>query len=384
MVVPYGDPRAPHSKKAAFDAGEDGFGRNANSLKLGCDCLGLIQYMDANLVNDDGSACRIANAVCIHEEDAGMAWKHTDWRTGSSEVRRARKLIVSYITTIANYDYGFYYEFYQDGRISLDVKLTGVLSTGLLSLEDEAAGERKYGIALGSGNLYAPIHQHFFNARIHPAVDGPLNTLVESNVVVEPLDAAGNDEGNAFYYESRVLASELQAQREDNSDTQRFWKVESGDTVNATGHKTAFRLVAAKTCKPMASMSSKQLGRAGFMKHTLWATAYDKEERYPAGEFPNQCNVSAGLEKWTSRDAALEKTDLVLWYNFGVTHLPRLEDFPVMPVEHTGFHLKPVGFFDASPVMDLPVSTHTGLSKDVDGRSGAGACCDKKEIVDNS
>jgi primary-amine oxidase len=77
MVVPYGDPRAPHSLKNAFDAGEDGFGRNANSLKLGCDCLGVIHYIDGNVVNDDGNVRIIENAICLHEEDYSIAWKHT-------------------------------------------------------------------------------------------------------------------------------------------------------------------------------------------------------------------------------------------------------------------------------------------------------------------
>jgi len=33
MVVPYGDPNDPHYRKNAFDAGEDGLGKNAHSLK---------------------------------------------------------------------------------------------------------------------------------------------------------------------------------------------------------------------------------------------------------------------------------------------------------------------------------------------------------------
>ena len=40
MFVPYGDPRAPYPRKAAFDLGNDGAGINANNLRLGCDCLG--------------------------------------------------------------------------------------------------------------------------------------------------------------------------------------------------------------------------------------------------------------------------------------------------------------------------------------------------------
>ena len=47
MVVPYGTPERSHYRKNVFDSGELGFGRMANSLTLGCDCLGVIHYFDA-------------------------------------------------------------------------------------------------------------------------------------------------------------------------------------------------------------------------------------------------------------------------------------------------------------------------------------------------
>ena len=42
-------------------------------------------------------------AICIHEEDYGMLWKHWDFRTGHSEVRRSRRLVVSSVSTVGNY-----------------------------------------------------------------------------------------------------------------------------------------------------------------------------------------------------------------------------------------------------------------------------------------
>jgi primary-amine oxidase len=50
----------------------------------------------------------------MHEEDHGIMWKHQDWRTGSEEVRRSRRLTVSF-RTVANYESGFYWHFYQLG-----------------------------------------------------------------------------------------------------------------------------------------------------------------------------------------------------------------------------------------------------------------------------
>lgn len=63
-----------------------------------------------------GEPMVIKKAVCMHEEDAGTLWKHTEYRTGHSEVRRSRRLVLSFIATIANYEYGFYWYFYQVSR----------------------------------------------------------------------------------------------------------------------------------------------------------------------------------------------------------------------------------------------------------------------------
>jgi len=354
MVVPYGDPRKPHALKNAFDAGEDGMGCNANSLVLGCDCLGEIHYFDGNLVDDAGNLVVIKNAICMHEEDYGTAWKHTDWRTGHAEVRRGRRLVISCVSTIANYEYGFYWYLDLTGSIELDVKLTGTLSTGVLA-SDERDG-RKYGTVLDKSlGLFAPVHQHFFCARLDPAVDGAANTAVEMNVSVDQEQSPRNPYANAFWYESTPLVTELQAERQCNSEGGRFWKVVSNSRVNKTGCKTAYKLIPTASVKPFSDLRvARMLRRAQFMRSSLWVTAFDQEQRYPAGDFPNQANVLDGLPLWIQRDAPLLDEDVVLWYVFGVTHEPRLEDWPVMPVEHTGFHFKPCGFLDMNPTMTLP------------------------------
>ncbi len=133
MVVPYGDPREQYYRKNAFDIGEYGLGMLANSLALGCDCLGVIHYFDFPLVDSHGRVTPLKNAVCLHEEDYGILWKHTDWRTGQSEVRRSRRLSISFIATVGNYEYGFYWYFYQDGSIQCEIKLTGIMNTTSLA-----------------------------------------------------------------------------------------------------------------------------------------------------------------------------------------------------------------------------------------------------------
>ena len=136
MVVPYGDPGPLHGWKNAFDAGEWGLGRMVNSLELGCDCLGEIHYLDAVFSDEHGKPQVHKNAICIHEEDYGILWKHWDMQGGTTEVRRSRRLVVSSISTVGNYEYGFYWYLYLDGTIQLEVKLTGIMST--MAAVDEA------------------------------------------------------------------------------------------------------------------------------------------------------------------------------------------------------------------------------------------------------
>ncbi|KAG5522962.1 hypothetical protein RHGRI_034943 [Rhododendron griersonianum] len=358
MVVPYGDPNEPHYRKNAFDAGEDGLGKNAHSLKKGCDCLGYIKYFDAHFTNFTGGVETTENCVCLHEEDCGILWKHQDWRTGLAEGRRCRRLTVSFICTVANYEYGFFWHFYQDGKIEAEVKLTGVLSLGAL----QPGETRKYGTMIAPG-LYAPVHQHFFVARMDMAVDckpgEAYNQVVEVNVKVEE-PGKNNIHNNAFYAEETLLRSELQAIRDCNPLSGRHWIVRNTRTVNRTGQLTGYKLIPGSNCLPLAGPEAKFLRRAAFLKHNLWVTQYARGEDFPGGEFPNQNpRVGEGLATWVKQNRSLEETDLVLWsygYVFGITHVPRLEDWPVMPVERIGFMLQPHGFFNCSPAVDVPPS----------------------------
>ena len=354
MVVPYGDPRPTYFHRNAFDVGEYGIGTLANSLENGCDCLGEIRYLDAVVNDGQGRPVMLANAICLHEEDAGILWKHVDWRLGTTEVRRSRRLVVSSISTVGNYEYGFYWYFYLDGTIQLEVKLTGVISNGA----EPAGSTPRWGEMVAPG-VYGPIHQHFFNARLDMMVDGPDNSVYEVNTVA---DAPGpeNPHHNAFHAEATLLASEAQAQRLLDPLAGRFWKVVNPSVRNRLGEPVAYKLMPGENVLPFAGPEASVTKRAAFMTRHLWVTRHDPRERYAAGEYPNQHPGGAGLPTYVRDDAPLENTDVVLWYTFGAHHIVRPEDWPVMPVTTIGFMLKPVGFFDRNPALDVPRPTAHG------------------------
>jgi len=348
MVVPYGDPGPMHGWKNAFDAGEWGLGRMGNSLKLGCDCLGVIHYFDAVLATEQGQPYTVENAVCMHEEDYGILWKHHDMHGGTDETRRSRRLVVSFIATVGNYEYAFYWYFYLDGNIQLEVKLTGIVSTMALT-----PGEQPEFANVIAPGLAAPHHQHLFSARLDLDVDGPVNSVYEVEAETVP---AGPDNpwGNAFRPRVTPLASELAARRDTNAATSRTWRVVNDASRNALDQPVGYKLIPTMSTPTMLASPDSSVGRrAGFARHNLWVTPYRADERRAAGEYPNQHEGGDGLPRWTAADRSLVETDVVLWYTFGVTHFVRPEDWPVMPVEYTGFLLSPFGFFDRNPALDV-------------------------------
>ena len=350
MVVPYGDTRPSQTFKHALDSGEYGLGMTANSLTLGCDCLGEIFYLDAFQMLDDGTVVTTGNAICVHEEDFGIGWKHTDMLTGDVEVRRSRRLVVSTISTVGNYEYGFFWYFHLDGSIKLEIKLTGILTTRAHVEGDDLTFARQV-----APNVAGPIHQHIFCVRLDMAVDGNSNNVVEVNT--EPLPPGPeNPHNTAFAAREALLLSEHSAMRETNSASSRYWRVESSEKTNRLGRPTAYRLLPSSTATMFASEDSPHAQRAMFAKHNLWVTPTVQTERYAAGDYPTQRNAGEGLPKFTSNDRSIADTDVTLWHSFGLTHDVRVEDYPVMPTEYVGFMLVPDGFFDRNPAIDVAPS----------------------------
>ena len=355
MVVPYGDPGPARYFQTYFDNGEYLVGKFANSLELGCDCLGEIAYLDAVVADDHGRPRTIRNAICVHEEDFGVLWKHTDIFNGSAQTRRQRRLVISFFTTVGNYDYGYYWYLYLDGTIELEVKLTGVIWTSSYPASSDPGGY-PYATEVAPG-LGAPAHQHLFSARLDMMVDGLTNAVEEIDVQGQPI-GPDNRFGNALTRTVTRLTNEARATRKADTERGRVWRILNTEQTNRLGQPVAYVLHPQPAPLLLAAEPSTLRQRAGFATEHLWVTQYDVAERYPAGDFVNQHPGGAGLPHYIKASRDIDGTDIVLWHTFGPTHFPRPEDWPVMPVERCGFTLKPAGFFDRNPTLDVPAPGH--------------------------
>jgi primary-amine oxidase len=352
LFVPYGDPGPGWSFRHVFDMGDTGLGWLANSLEPATDCPENASYFDVVFANETGAPYHTPRAVALYERDGGLLWKHYDYTTNES--RRARELVLSFIATAGNYEYGFNWVFHQDGCLEMETLLTGIMASKGVAVRTAVHGKETHG-HLVAPNVEAVHHQHFFNFRLDLDVDGTDNQLVELNTESEPGGSLYPNR-EAIVMKETVLGTEQAAQRKLNLATMRKWKVINPCVKNALGQPVGYLLVPGENSVPFLAPQSPLGKRAGFMYAHVWATAYDPDQMYAAGFYVNQAQGFDGLPRWTAANRSIDNEDLVLWYTLGVTHIPRPEEWPVMPVHRTGFKLLPSGFFARNPALDVPKS----------------------------
>ncbi|MEN9251080.1 MAG: primary-amine oxidase [Thermostichales cyanobacterium BF3_bins_165] len=350
MVVPYGDPDETWYFRNAFDVGEYNFGLLANTMELGKEVPENGLLLDAVFADNQGGSYVMPGVIGLYERDNGMLWKHYDYNTERNDVRRSRELVMTMTAAIGNYDYGISWVFHQDGTFEVQADLTGIVL---------AKGSKA--VTVADADPFAPLmaphvggtnHQHYFSFRLDLDVDGPDNEVMEMNL--KPLPAGpDNPAQNAFVMEETHLHREQDAVRDMNMGSNRKWAILSTSKTNAIGAPTGYVLMPGHNAMFLPLEGSNVRGRAGFATHHFWVTHYQPGELYAAGVYPNQSKPGEGLPSWISDNQSIAGEDLVVWYSLGVSHVPRPEDWPVMPVHRTGFKLIPWGFFDRNPTINL-------------------------------
>jgi primary-amine oxidase len=346
IYVPYAIPDPNWAWRAALDVGEYNVGQYSEPLEKDVDVPENAVFVDEFTPSDVGTAdgepaFELPHAVALYERDAGSLWDRTDPTTFERDARFARELVVTNAYSNGNYTYNIEYVFRLDGGIDVVAGATSTtLNRGVATAADGSAFS-----TLVTPNIAAPMHQHFFNFRIDFDVDGTSNRVVERNFQSVP-----SGSGNAFSAIESVLTRE--GFRDHAPD--RAWSVESTTEDNAVGHHTGFELVPGNVTRPYSQATYPPLQQAPFAQHGLWVTRYRDGELSAVGDYPNQGPAGEGLTRYVSDNADVNGRDLVVWYTAGFTHEPHVEDYPVMPVERIGFSLRPAGFFDQNPALDVP------------------------------
>jgi primary-amine oxidase len=353
MFVPYMDPSPTWSFKSYMDIGEYGFGVLASPLSVGRDCPANATYMPITLGDDKGKAVATEKVACIFERATGdPVWRHYEIFNQTQESRPETELVVRFVPTVGNYDYLIDYVFNQKGEIAVRVGATGIDSVKAVeasTLRDPtAAADTAYG-TLVAPNLVAINHDHYINFRLDLDVDGPLNSFVEDKLVPSRLPA-DNPRRSLWTVKSEVFGNEGPV----SSDLHRtFWRVINPAKESKTGYPRGYVILPGHADQSMLSPDDPPQTRSGFSAEQLWVTRYRLEELFAGGAFPNQSRGGEGVPAYVADRENTVNQDLVLWYTVGFRHVPRSEDWPVMPTLYAGFLIRPQNFFDQSPALDV-------------------------------
>lgn len=352
MTVPYGDHRPPFHRKQAFDLGDCGFGNTANSLALGCHCLGVIKYLDTTRSDVNGNPVLIPSTICMHEQDYGLLYLHKNYRTDSSVVTRRREFVVQTIATVANYEYIINLIFDQAGAITVQVRATGILST----MPNDPNNVTDFGTIVGPG-VTAAYHQHLLSFRFDTRIDGDKNTVVYDDYVPMEENSAVN-QYNVGFVQKRTIV-ENSGSVDQSPFTNRTYKVINENSINPVTLKPVgykFEMPAKQMI--LASPNSYNVKRAYYATKQFWVTKYGEDQLYPAGEFTNQSQKDTGLINWADGKDSVRNTDTVVWATLALTHPPVTEQFPVMTSDFMQFLVTPASFFTKNPALDVPMATN--------------------------
>jgi primary-amine oxidase len=352
IFVPYMSPQKDWYVRTFIDAGEFSAGGLADSLSPGVDCPDYATYIDSVVPEGAGWPQDKPRVACIFERSGGdMIWRH------GGEGRPQRELVVRMIAMIGNYDYVVDWRFLPDGQIKVALGATGIVETKMASARDARVpstnGPSSRADAYGrfvEDHVVAVNHDHYFNFRLDMDVDGATNRVVRDEIVARTLPA-NHPRRSIWVTETKPVDTEQAGQLTMDMHKPALWRVTS-QQENHVGYPTSYQLLPAHSIHTMLAPDEVARQRAGFINHHLWVTPYAADERYAAGDYPTLSTPGQGLPAYTKGNRSVASTDVVLWYTFGMHHMVRAEEWPVMPLLWHEFVLRPFDFHDRNPAMD--------------------------------
>lgn len=358
IFVPYMDPDESWYTWTYIDAGEfaNSHGGLATPLEPGTDCPANAVYFDAVYPNDRAIPERHARLACLFERSAGdFAWRHMSG-DGIIESRPRRDLVLRMAATIGNYDYFFDWVFLQDGTIKVAAGATGLDQVKAVksrtAAEDRDGQDAAYGRFIAE-NTVAVNHDHFFSFRLDLDVDGAQNSFLKDKLETKRLPP-DHPRKSLWVITPEIAKTEAQAKSQMMMEHPAQWRIINPNVLGPLGYPVSFRIKPSHNAMTLLSPDDWPRRRAGFIDYHLWVTPQRDRERYAAGDYPTQSKPGDGLPAWAAQNRSIENTDLVVWYTMGMHHVPRAEDWPVMPTAWHEFELQPFDFFARNPALDLP------------------------------
>jgi len=368
IVTAYGDASDFWSWLELFDEGVFGLGASAVAVEPGREVPANALVLDP-LLPDAGQprfSMRAPRRIYVYERDAGnlMYYRQGDLTFHA----RARELVIGFLASFGNYVYGINWVFRQDGSFRFEAELAGEVMTRFVrrpTCEICAAiaagpgahtpgGDERYGTLVHPG-LVAANHQHWFNLRLDFDIDGVANAVMENSRARpgEPPHDASEADRRALIARRMVLATSADVDGHMDEEMARSWTIYNPAAARRDGRPAGYTLVPMENTTTIFPPARLQ-GAAGFTARHVWVTPYRAGEFYAGGPYPSQApdDYDDTLARYARPDSIHDR-DIVVWYSLGMTHFPRVEDYPVMSSARMSVTFQPDGFFARNPAVGL-------------------------------
>lgn len=352
VFVPYSDPDEGWYWRTYMDSGEYGFGDAMTTLTPGVDCPGHATFLSTPSPESDGSVESREATVCIFERTVGdPVWRRrADGRAGTD-------LVIRYAAAVGNYDYLMDYEFKQDGSIRSKVGAVGIDAVKAVKATDMASPTAEDDTRFGTlirPNIVAANHTHFFNYRIDFDIDGENNSFMRARLTPTKIVGADVPRTSIWTVQPEYPLREQEAVTRIHTASPAYLIAYNPNVRNELKQNPGYVLLpGGSVAHSLLDVNDMPVKRNDYVDNQYWVTPYDAGERYAGGEFAVQSDGTDTLGAWVRANRSIENTDIVSWYTVGFHHVPRSEDWPVMPAHWVGFTLAPFNFFDRNPAINV-------------------------------
>jgi primary-amine oxidase len=323
-----------------------GFGPFAFELIKGYDCPAYATYLNSSFYVSETTHTHL-NSICLFEVDADYPMaRHSapDYVSATKNVF----FVVRSISTIGNYDYMFSYSFFMDGSMAVEVRASGYIQAAFFAKNED------YGFHIHD-QLSGSMHDHVLNFKADFDILGTDNSveLIKQVPHTTTYPWSRGKVFNTMKIDRSFIETEDDGRFDWSPNSQNQVLVVNQDEKNRFGENRGYRILPYTGAAHLTVQnSSVTRNSANWATHDLMVSVRKDTEPRSVHKYNNQDTENPPVDFAKFFDGeSLNQTDLVVWFNLGMHHIPHTGDLPttVFTTAHSGIQFMPSNYFEMGP-----------------------------------
>ncbi|CAH0000091.1 unnamed protein product [Clonostachys byssicola] len=336
----------PIQSHTAYLDGYYGFGPYSFELLKGYDCPDYATYLNSTFYVSETSRTHINN-ICVFEAESDFPLARHSAAKYVAATKNI-KFVVRSISTLGNYDYLFSYTFFMDGSLAIEVRASGYIQAAFYAKNED------YGFHIHD-QLSGSMHDHVLNFKADFDILGTDNTieLVKQVPFTTTYPWSKGKVFNTMKIERSFIDNEDEGRFNWAPNAQAQVLVVNRDEPNRFGEPRGYRILPYTGTAHLTVENSTVLNNAtNWARHDIMVSQRKDTEPHSIHRYNNQDTHDPPVNFDNFFDGeSLNQTDLVVWFNLGMHHIPHTGDLPttVFTTAHSGIQFMPSNYFEVGP-----------------------------------